>query len=261
MQTHYIAFLLHPKEKAQRIPGEALDTARTQWYHAKAIIIAGMCFFTDAYDLFCISTVSKLLGRLYFSKHGSSDPGKLPDHINNIVTRVAVIGTVIGQLIFGWLGDKIGRKKVYGITLLLMVICAICSGLSFGYSPKAVIGTLCILQSKLDACQNLTQKNIFPAMGLTKKARDVNAPEEMFLTSRAMFIIAMFGTFPGYWFTVGFIEKIGRKQMAVPGISRWASFLPAELFPTRVRSTCHAMSAAAGKARAMVSAFGFRVTL
>lgn len=48
------------------------------------------------------------------------------------------------------------------------------------------------------------------------------------------------------------------KTVAVPGISRWASFLNAELFPTRVRSTCHAMSAAAGKAGAMVSAFGIQ---
>lgn len=32
--------------------------------------------------------------------------------------------------------------------------------------------------------------------------------------------------------------------------------LPAELFPTRIRSTCHALSAAAGKAGAMVGAFG-----
>lgn len=31
--------------------------------------------------------------------------------------------------------------------------------------------------------------------------------------------------------------------------------LPAELFPTRVRSTCHALSAAAGKAGAIVGAF------
>lgn len=34
--------------------------------------------------------------------------------------------------------------------------------------------------------------------------------------------------------------------------------LPAELFPTRVRSTCHALSAAAGKAGAMVGAFGIQ---
>jgi MFS transporter, PHS family, inorganic phosphate transporter len=32
--------------------------------------------------------------------------------------------------------------------------------------------------------------------------------------------------------------------------------LPAELFPTRVRSTCHAISAASGKAGAIVAAYG-----
>jgi PHS family inorganic phosphate transporter-like MFS transporter len=34
--------------------------------------------------------------------------------------------------------------------------------------------------------------------------------------------------------------------------------LPAELFPTRVRSTCHAISAASGKAGAIVAAFGIQ---
>lgn len=58
--------------------------------------------------------------------------------------------------------------------------------------------------------QNLTQKDIFPAIGLTKLAKEVNALEEVYQTSRAMFIIAMFGTFPGYWFTVFLIEKLGR---------------------------------------------------
>ena len=31
---------------------KALDTAKTSAYHFTAIIIAGMGFFTDAYDLF-----------------------------------------------------------------------------------------------------------------------------------------------------------------------------------------------------------------
>ncbi|PWA94177.1 inorganic phosphate transporter 1-3 [Artemisia annua] len=446
---------------------EALDTARTQWYHVKAIVIAGMGFFTDAYDLFCITTVSKLLGRLYFPD--DTGPGQLPMGINNLVTGVALIGTLSGQLVFGWLGDKLGRKKVYGITLILMVICAICSGLSFGYSAKAVIYTLCFFrfwlgfgiggdyplsatimseyankrtrgafiaavfamqglgiifaglvsmivshaflkanpvikgepvystqrnadyawrivlmlgalpalltyywrmkmpetgrytaiiqgnakqaasdmgqvldieireeQEKLAMfkanndypllsqkffqrhglhligtsttwflldiafySQNLTQKDIFPVMGLTHKATEVNGLLEMFQLSRAMFLIALFGTFPGYWFTVAFIEKLGRFRIQLMGFfmmsifmfiigywykelatheKRWifaalyastfffANFgpnsttfvLPAELFPTRVRSTCHAISAASGKAGAMVSAFGIQ---
>ncbi|XP_059625440.1 LOW QUALITY PROTEIN: low affinity inorganic phosphate transporter 4 [Cornus florida] len=105
-----------------------------------------MGFFTDAYDLFCISTVSKLLGRLYYYDPHSLKPGKLPQQVNNCVVGVALVGTLTGQLVFGWLGDKLGRKKIYGVTLILMVICAICSGLSFGTSPKSVIATLCFFR-------------------------------------------------------------------------------------------------------------------
>lgn len=112
----------------------------------KAIVIAGMGFFTDAYDLFCITTVSKLLGRLYYYNPDTGKPGTLSHPINNLVTGVALVGTLTGQLFFGWLGDKLGRKKVYGITLILMAFCAICSGLSFGSSPQAVIGTLCFFR-------------------------------------------------------------------------------------------------------------------
>jgi hypothetical protein len=32
----------------------AIDTTKTQLYHFKAIGIAGMGLYTDAYDLFCI---------------------------------------------------------------------------------------------------------------------------------------------------------------------------------------------------------------
>ncbi|KAM0944485.1 putative ABC-type phosphate transporter [Dioscorea sansibarensis] len=446
---------------------KALDSARTQWYHITAIVIAGMGFFTDAYDLFCISTVSKLLGRLYYSKLGDTKPGKLPKDVNNAVIGVALVGTLMGQLVFGWLGDKLGRKKVYGITLIMMVLCAICSGLSFGTTPKAVMGTLCFFrfwlgfgiggdyplsatimseyankktrgafiaavfamqgvgiifaglvsmilsaiflhhypapkfsenpsrstqsqadflwrtvlmlgalpaivtfywrmkmpetgrytaiiagnakQAALDMgkvmdieieseqekvahfktsndyslwsaeffrrhgmhligtmttwflldiafySQNLTQKDIFPAIHLTSAATEVNALQEVFETSRAMFIVALFGTFPGYWCTVLLIEKMGRHLIQLIGFFMMSVFmlvmglkydylkkespklfamlygltfffanfgpnsttfvLPAELFPTRVRSTCHALSAAAGKAGAIVGAF------
>ncbi|THG23707.1 inorganic phosphate transporter 1-11-like [Camellia sinensis] len=448
----------------------ALDTARTQWYHVTAIVIAGMGFFTDAYDLFCIATISKLLGRLYYyDPRNVGKPGKLPVGINNFVIGVALVGTLTGQLVFGWLGDKLGRKKVYGVTLILMVICAICSGLSFGSNPKSVMLTLCFfrfwlgfgiggdyplsatimseyankqtrgafiaavfamqgvgiifaglvsmtlsavflwkfegpafhidpvtstepeadfmwrivlmlgalpailtyywrmkmpetgrytaliegnakqaaadmgkvleieIQDEQDKVaqfkanndyslwsreffdrhgrhligtattwflldiafysQNLAQKDIFPTMGLTNKATNVSALREVFETSKAMFIIALFGTFPGYWFTVVFIESIGRYYIQLVGFfmmsvfmlilglkydflntteHKWyfavlygltfffANFgpnsttfvLPAELFPTRLRSTCHAISAASGKAGAMVGAFG-----
>ncbi|XP_072957223.1 probable inorganic phosphate transporter 1-4 [Typha angustifolia] len=124
----------------------ALDLAKTQWYHFTAIVIAGMGFFTDAYDLFCISLVTKLLGRIYYYIPGSKDPGSLPPNIAAAVNGVAFCGTLSGQLFFGWLGDKMGRKRVYGMTLMLMVICSIASGLSFGHSPNGVMATLCFFR-------------------------------------------------------------------------------------------------------------------
>lgn len=124
----------------------ALDVAKTQWYHFTAIVIAGMGFFTDAYDLFCISLVTKLLGRIYYTKEGAKSPGSLPTNVQSAVTGVALCGTLAGQLFFGWLGDKMGRKRVYGITLMLMVICSIASGLSFGKDPQSVMATLCFFR-------------------------------------------------------------------------------------------------------------------
>ncbi|KAJ0967337.1 hypothetical protein J5N97_024254 [Dioscorea zingiberensis] len=124
----------------------ALDVAKTQLYHFTAIVIAGMGFFTDAYDLFCISLVTKLLGRIYYFHPDSDAPGTLPPNIAAAVNGVAFCGTLSGQLFFGWLGDKMGRKKVYGMTLMVMVICSVGSGLSFGKTANGVIASLCFFR-------------------------------------------------------------------------------------------------------------------
>lgn len=124
----------------------ALDIAKTQLYHFKAIIIAGMGFFTDSYDLFCISIVTKLLGRIYYTVEGASSPGYLPPNVSAGVNAVALCGTFVGQLFFGWLGDKLGRKRMYGVTLILMVVSSIGSGLSFGKTPNGVIIVLCFFR-------------------------------------------------------------------------------------------------------------------
>ena len=85
---------------------EAHDSARTQWNYITTIIIAGMGFFTDAYNLFCISIVSKLLGCLYCSWAAFTT-------MTLAVIGVALlIGTLTDHLIFGWIADKLGVKEL-----------------------------------------------------------------------------------------------------------------------------------------------------
>ncbi|MBA0638395.1 hypothetical protein Godav_024924, partial [Gossypium davidsonii] len=93
-----------------------------------------------------ISLITKLLGRIYYFDALSKKLGTLPPHIVAAANGVAFCGTLAGQLFFGWLGDKLGQKRVYGLTLMLMVIFSISSGLSFGRSPDGVMETLCFFR-------------------------------------------------------------------------------------------------------------------
>ncbi|CAA6662624.1 unnamed protein product [Spirodela intermedia] len=386
-----------------------------------------MGFFTDAYDLFCISLITK--------------PGSLPPNVAAAVNGVAFCGTLSGQLFFGWLGDKMGRKRVYGITLrhrnhghlcffrfwlgfgiggdyplsatimseyankktrgafiaavfsmqgfgilaggiVAIVVSAAFNNvyhalpfaqdprgstvpqadyvwriiLMFGAVPAALTyywrmkmpetaryTALVAKNAKLAAAdmskveritkkdnnsfglfskefarrhglhllgttstwflldiafysQNLFQKDIFSAIGWIPKASTMSAIEEVYRIARAQTLIALCGTVPGYWFTVGLIDIIGRFTIQLMGFffmtvfmlalaipyNHWthshigfvvmygltfffANFgpnsttfiVPAEIFPARLRSTCHGISAACGKAGAIIGSFGF----
>ncbi|KAI7747857.1 hypothetical protein M8C21_027429 [Ambrosia artemisiifolia] len=123
----------------------ALDVAKTQYYHFKAIIIAGMGLFTDSYDLFCIPLVMKMIGRIYYPKiHRDVDQKKwfeVPTAIASTMICVSLMGAVIGQLVFGRLGDRVGRRRVYGVSLVMMVIASIgCATIMAEFANKRTRG-------------------------------------------------------------------------------------------------------------------------
>ncbi|EJD07166.1 phosphate transporter [Fomitiporia mediterranea MF3/22] len=85
----------------------------------KLLGIAGIGFFLDAYDLFIINPVATMLQyRLY---GGNS----LPANLEGFVKASANIGSVIGQFLFGYLADALGRRRVYGKELMLIIIATI----------------------------------------------------------------------------------------------------------------------------------------
>ncbi|KAF8968784.1 phosphate transporter [Flammula alnicola] len=88
----------------------------------KLIGIAGVGFFwMVTYDLFIINPVTTMLQyRLYGG-------GQLPTNLEGFVKAGANIGSVIGQFLFGYLADSLGRKAVYGKELMLIIVATILS--------------------------------------------------------------------------------------------------------------------------------------
>lgn len=96
-----------------------------------------MGFFTDAYDLFSISLVTNILGRIYFQDNpyyiqSTVSPGSLPISLNAAVSAVALCGALLGQVTFGALADLVGRRTVYGLSLAIMIFCGFTQSMSFG---------------------------------------------------------------------------------------------------------------------------------
>ncbi|KAF8936461.1 phosphate transporter [Dissophora ornata] len=100
-----------------------IDNAEFGWFHIRACLVAGVGFFTDAYDLFAINLVTPMLGIIYYG-------GTLPSDLDLGIKVAASVGTFLGQIGFGYLADRLGRKRMYGIELMIIIVATLGQALS-----------------------------------------------------------------------------------------------------------------------------------
>ncbi|KAI9247543.1 phosphate:H+ symporter [Sporodiniella umbellata] len=116
----------------RRLALEEIDNAEFGWFHIRACIVSGIGFFTDAYDIFAINLVSTMIGFVYFQENGN----KTPHNVDTAIKVSCSVGTVIGQLLFGYLADRVGRKRMYGVELMIIIVGTVGQTL-VGNSPAA----------------------------------------------------------------------------------------------------------------------------
>jgi PHS family inorganic phosphate transporter-like MFS transporter len=63
-------------------------------------VVAGIGFFTDAYDLFAVNLVTSMLG-VVFWQNATHNPGKIPTTADTAIKVATSSGTVVGQVVFG----------------------------------------------------------------------------------------------------------------------------------------------------------------
>jgi MFS family permease len=108
-----------PETRIADLDGTAMDAAM-RGVRRRALLVSGIGFFTDAYDLFVISIVSTLVkGEWHLGA------GQLA-----LLNAVMLGAAFLGALAFGRLADVIGRTRVYWMSAAIMVLAAVGSALS-----------------------------------------------------------------------------------------------------------------------------------
>ncbi|CAF3770998.1 unnamed protein product [Rotaria sp. Silwood1] len=102
----------------------------------RTVLVSSTGFFMDAYDIFVINLVVPMLGYVYYMNQKNT----IPSDIQGILKGITNVGNLVGQLLFGFLSDSKGRKSVYGIELLIIIVATI--GSAMAGSAATGVGTL-----------------------------------------------------------------------------------------------------------------------
>jgi PHS family inorganic phosphate transporter-like MFS transporter len=124
--------------KRRRLALSEIDKVPFGWYHVRAVTVAGIGFFTDSYDIFAINLAVQMLGMAFWQDTAGSMPGSVQTAIKTATSA----GTVIGQIGFGWLADVLGRRKMYGIELTIIIAATLAQSLASPSSAVSMTGLL-----------------------------------------------------------------------------------------------------------------------
>ncbi|KAK5201917.1 MFS transporter [Cryomyces antarcticus] len=134
------AHIADPNER-RRLALAEIDKAPFGWYHVRAVVVAGIGFFTDAYDIFAIGLVTAMLGVVYWQT-AATKRGSIPTSADTAIKVATSGGTVIGQLGFGYLADVVGRKRMYGLELMIIILATVAQALASSSRSISIVGII-----------------------------------------------------------------------------------------------------------------------
>ena len=111
------AHIEDPLER-RRLALEKIDKSSFGWLQVRTILVAGVGFMTDSYDIFAINLGISMMSYVFWN-------GNMPASTSTLLKVSTSVGTVVGQFSFGMAADILGRKKIYGTELIIVIVTCI----------------------------------------------------------------------------------------------------------------------------------------
>lgn len=84
--------------------------------------------------------VTNMLGVVYWQN--TDQAGAIPESSDTAIKAATSGGTVIGQLGFGFLADVVGRKRMYGLELIIIIFATLAQSLSSDSPAMSIVGVI-----------------------------------------------------------------------------------------------------------------------
>lgn len=105
---------------------------RLPWarFHWLVVMALGVTWILDGLEVTMVGSLSGAIARAPEMRLSSADVGALGS--------AYIAGAVLGALFFGWLTDRLGRKRLFTVTLLVYLVATVASGLAWNFGSLLV---------------------------------------------------------------------------------------------------------------------------
>jgi PHS family inorganic phosphate transporter-like MFS transporter len=107
-------------------------------FNLRVWAVAASGFFTDSYNLFATNVILPSIAFVYWTEDTHA-------WRETVINAMTLVGSIVGQLLFGYLADRFGRTRLYGVELAIVVFSTIgVASCSSGFNDMSVLGWICV---------------------------------------------------------------------------------------------------------------------